>query len=279
MDAGARRGRRPPARLRRLLAGLRRAPLPKLFARGLQLEIADIREGCSWVHGDDVAAVTGKAERIVDSSVAYPDAPADTMAYAERRDTVVVIGGGVAGTQAAAELAKMGHHVELIERRPFLGGRAARIGTVFPTNDCGQCLPAGDAQAARASASTATSPSTTRTSPCAAAPRWSPSAAAPATSRWASAACPTSSPTPASTAAPARPCARSSPSEPGHKAIFTEFYDGRVVRTVDLETCTFCGACAERVPRGGHRLRPVAAAHDGERRRGPHRRRLRAGAA
>ena len=121
--------------------------LQKLFARGLQLEIADIREGCSWVHGDDVAAVTDKAMRIVASSIAYPDAPADTMSYAERHDTVVVIGGGVAGTQAAAELAQMGHQVELIERRPFLGGRAARIGTVFPTNDCGQCLPATDAQA------------------------------------------------------------------------------------------------------------------------------------
>ena len=69
------------------------------------------------------------------------------MAYAERRDAVVVIGGGVAGTQAAAELAQMGHHVDLVERRPFLGGRAARIGTVFPTNDCGQCLPTTDAQA------------------------------------------------------------------------------------------------------------------------------------
>ena len=43
--------------------GLRRAPLQKLYARGLQLEIADIREGCSWVHGDDVAAVTDKAAR------------------------------------------------------------------------------------------------------------------------------------------------------------------------------------------------------------------------
>src|SRR5450756_2124890 len=41
----------------------------------------------------------------------------------------------------------MGHHVELVERRAFLGGRAARIGTVFPTNDCGQCLPTTDAQA------------------------------------------------------------------------------------------------------------------------------------
>ena len=59
---------------------------------------------------------------------------------------MLVIGGGVAGTQAAAELAQMGHPVELVERRPFLGGRATRIGTVFPTNDCGQCLPTTDAQ-------------------------------------------------------------------------------------------------------------------------------------
>ena len=37
-------------------------------------------------------------------------------------------------------------------------------------------------------------------------------------------------------------------SEPGKKAIFTEFYDGRVVRTIDLDTCTFCGKCAEECP-------------------------------
>ena len=37
-------------------------------------------------------------------------------------------------------------------------------------------------------------------------------------------------------------------SEPGRKAIFSEFYDGRVVRTVDLDTCTFCGRCAEECP-------------------------------
>ena len=36
--------------------------------------------------------------------------------------------------------------------------------------------------------------------------------------------------------------------EAGGKAIFTEFYDGRVQRTVDLEACTFCGACAEACP-------------------------------
>ena len=119
----------------------------RLAARGLRLEIADIREGCSWVHGDDTAAVTAKAERIVLAAIAYPGVQADTLARTHKVDGVLVIGGGVSGTQAAAELAQMGHRVELVERRPFLGGRAARIGTVFPTNDCGQCLPTTDAQA------------------------------------------------------------------------------------------------------------------------------------
>ena len=220
----------------------------KLVARGLQLEIADIREGCSWVHSDDVGAVTDKAARIIDSSIAYPDAPADTMSYAERRDTVVVIGGGVAGTQAAAELAQMGHHVELVERRAFLGGRAARIGTVFPTNDCGQCLPTTDAQAGtrkcfhrnvaiahpdlvirRRSTVEAVSghPGDFRVSI-----RTLPNIVTDACIN-----CGT-----------CESVCDTDASEPGKKAIFAEYYDGRVVRTVDLETCTFCGKCAELCP-------------------------------
>jgi heterodisulfide reductase subunit A len=220
----------------------------KLMARGLQLEIADIREGCSWVHGDDVAAVTDKAGRIIDSSIAFPDAPADTMSHAERRDTVVVIGGGVAGTQAAAELAQMGHHVELVERRPFLGGRAARIGTVFPTNDCGQCLPTTDAQAGtrkcfhrnvaidhpdlaihrRSTVESVTGhPGDFQVSV-----RTLPNMVTDACVNCGT--CETV-------------CEVDS-SEPGKKAIFTEFYDGRVIRTIDLGTCTFCGKCAEECP-------------------------------
>ncbi len=220
----------------------------KLVARGLQLEIADIREGCSWVHGEDVDAVTDKAARVVDSSIAYPDAPADTVSYPERRDTVVVIGGGVAGTQAAVELAQMGHKVELVERRPFLGGRAARIGTVFPTNDCGQCLPTTDAQAGtrkcfhrnvaidhpnldiwrRATVESVSGhPGDFEVSI-----RRLPNLVTDACVNCGT--CETVCPEPAS--------------EPGKKAIFSEFYDGRVVRTIDLDTCTFCGKCAESCP-------------------------------
>ena len=220
----------------------------KLMARGLQLEIADIREGCSWVHGDDVAAVTDKAARIIDSSIAYPDAPADTVSYAKRHDTVVVIGGGVAGTQAAAELAQMGHHVELVERRAFLGGRAARIGTVFPTNDCGQCLPTTDAQAGtrkcfHRNVAIDHPDLTIRRRSTVEAVTGHPGdfqVSIRTLPNFVTDAC-------VNCGACETVCEVES-SEPGKKAIFTEFYDGRVVRTIDLETCTFCGKCAEECP-------------------------------
>jgi heterodisulfide reductase subunit A len=220
----------------------------KLFARGLALEVADIREGCSWVHGCETAAVTDKASRIIASSIAYPDPPADTMSNARRENTVVVIGGGVAGTQAAAELAQMGHHVELIEKRPFLGGRAARIGTVFPTNDCGQCLPTTEAQAG--------------TRKCF---HRNVAIDHPDLNIWRRATVESVSGHPGDFDVSVRrlpnivtdgcvncgACEIVCPvdsTEAGVKAIFSEFYDGRVVRTVDLDTCTFCGKCVEACP-------------------------------
>jgi heterodisulfide reductase subunit A len=222
--------------------------LRKVLARGGHLEHADIREGCSWVHGGDVDVVTGKAECIVASAIDYPDAPADAVSFTERRDAVVVIGGGVAGTQAAVELAQMGHHVELVERRPFLGGQAARVGTVFPTNDCGQCLPATDAQPGTRKCfhrnvaidhpdltihrrsmleSVSGHPGDFQVSI-----RTLPNIVTDACIDCG--ACETV-------------CDVES-SEPGKKAIFTEFYDGRVLRTVDLDSCTFCGRCADVCP-------------------------------
>ncbi len=53
---------------------------------------------------------------------------------------VLVIGGGVAGIQAALDLADMGIHVHLVEREPSIGGRMAQLDKTFPTNDCSICI-------------------------------------------------------------------------------------------------------------------------------------------
>ena len=161
---------------------------------------------------------------------------------------MLVIGGGVAGTQAAVELAQMGHRVELVERRPFLGGRAARIGTVFPTNDCGQCLPTTDAQAGTRKCfhrnvaiddpnlhvwrRTTVESVEGRPGDFEVALKRLPNIVTDECINCCS--CETVCP---ETAA-----------DGTKKAIFAEYYDGRVVRTVDLDTCTFCGACVEKCP-------------------------------
>jgi heterodisulfide reductase subunit A len=220
----------------------------KLTARGLRMEIADIREGCAWVHGDDVDAVTRKALGLVEAALRYPATTADVLSHSTREDSVLIIGGGVAGTQAAAELAQMGHRVELVERRPFLGGRAARIGTVFPTNDCGQCLPTTDDQPGvrkcfhrneaidhadlRIWRRTTVESVSGRPGDFEVALRRLPNMVTDACVNCGT--CETICPEPAS--------------EPGKKAIFHEYFDGRVVRTIDLDTCSFCGACAEACP-------------------------------
>jgi len=222
--------------------------LQRLYARGLQMEVADLREGCSWVHDGNREAVTDKAARIIEAAIRFPGPHTDKLVRERKVDSVLVIGGGVSGTQAAAELAQMGHEVELVERRPFLGGRAARIGTVFPTNDCGQCLPTTDAQAGvrkcfhrniaidnpklriwrRAEVeSVAGGPGDFEVSL-----RQLPNIVTQDC---------------VNCGACEEVCQVAS-AESGGKAIFTEFYDGRVQRTVDLEACTFCGACAEACP-------------------------------
>ncbi len=54
--------------------------------------------------------------------------------------TALVIGGGIAGIQAALDLADMGIHVHLVERLPSIGGRMAQLDKTFPTNDCSTCI-------------------------------------------------------------------------------------------------------------------------------------------
>jgi heterodisulfide reductase subunit A2 len=104
------------------------------------VEMANIREHCSWVHHDREQA-TAKAIELVRMSVAkvrYDHALAPISIPLTRR--AMVIGGGVAGIQAALDIADAGYEVVLVERQPSIGGKMAGLGETFPTLDCSQCI-------------------------------------------------------------------------------------------------------------------------------------------
>jgi heterodisulfide reductase subunit A-like polyferredoxin len=50
--------------------------------------------------------------------------------------SVMVVGGGIAGMQAALDLADSGYYVYLVERSPSIGGLMSQLDKTFPTNDC-----------------------------------------------------------------------------------------------------------------------------------------------
>ena len=54
----------------------------------------------------------------------------------DREGTVMVVGGGVAGVQAALDLTELGYYVYLVEKSPSVGGVMAQLDKTFPTNDC-----------------------------------------------------------------------------------------------------------------------------------------------
>ena len=100
------------------------------------LEMANIREHCSWVTPDRGAA-THKAMDIVRVAVArakwlYPQ----DEEYIPVTDAALVIGGGVAGMQAALDLADAGHPVYLVEKKPSIGGIMAQLDKVYPDIEC-----------------------------------------------------------------------------------------------------------------------------------------------
>ncbi len=101
------------------------------------LTMANIREHCSWVHLHDRQAATHKAQEIVRVAVAQAR---HLLPQQEARIPVtraaLVIGGGVAGIQAALDLADAGHQVYLVEKEPSIGGIMAQLDKTYPTMDC-----------------------------------------------------------------------------------------------------------------------------------------------
>ncbi len=96
------------------------------------LEIANIREHCSWVHRDRTRA-TEKAKELVSAAIAR--AVLLEPLQSQERGVIpacLVIGGGIAGIQAALDIAASGFHVHLVEKSAVLGGHVARLNRTFP---------------------------------------------------------------------------------------------------------------------------------------------------
>ncbi|MFH1453940.1 MAG: CoB--CoM heterodisulfide reductase iron-sulfur subunit A family protein [Armatimonadota bacterium] len=104
------------------------------------LQMANIREHCSWVTDDKVKA-TEKAKALINAAVrrlvhheALESRQVDVIPKA------IVIGGGIAGIEAALKLANAGKKVILVEKSPSIGGHMAQFDKTFPTLDCSACI-------------------------------------------------------------------------------------------------------------------------------------------
>jgi heterodisulfide reductase subunit A len=104
------------------------------------LEMANIREHCSWVHKDRDEA-TEKAKALVRAAVRRVSyhGPLETRQFSFNPNTLIV-GGGIAGIQAALDIAGSGHKVYLVEREPSIGGHMIQLDKTFPTLDCSSCI-------------------------------------------------------------------------------------------------------------------------------------------
>jgi heterodisulfide reductase subunit A len=101
------------------------------------LEMANLREHCSWVHPGNNAKATEKAKTLIRSAVARaarlkPQAELELPV----KQAALVIGGGIAGLSAALDIAKAGHKVYLVEKEPSVGGMMAQLYKTYPTMDC-----------------------------------------------------------------------------------------------------------------------------------------------
>jgi heterodisulfide reductase subunit A len=101
------------------------------------MEMANIREQCTWAHGHDQAGALAKAKDLTAAAVAKAAflTPLETIKVPVTR-RALVIGGGVAGISAALDMADQGIPTLLVEREPTIGGVMAQLNKTFPTMDC-----------------------------------------------------------------------------------------------------------------------------------------------
>nr|MCR5682478.1 FAD-dependent oxidoreductase [Clostridiales bacterium] len=104
------------------------------------VEIANIREQCSWIHKDkeeatEKAIILGRAaiaKVLLNAPLTAGESPVTKRA--------LVIGGGIAGIQTALDIAEAGFPVDIVEKEPTIGGKMAQLDKTFPTLDCAACI-------------------------------------------------------------------------------------------------------------------------------------------
>ncbi len=103
-------------------------------------QMANIREQCSWVTEDEESA-TEKAKALVLAAirrVAYHQ-PLEKKKV-KINPNVLIVGAGIAGIQAALDIAEAGNKVYLLEKEAYIGGHMSKFDKTFPTLDCAACI-------------------------------------------------------------------------------------------------------------------------------------------
>ena len=100
------------------------------------LEMANIREQVSWVHPAG-EATTNKAKDLVAGAVNRAQLHRPLYSRKSKVEpAALVVGAGIAGIQAALDMADAGYKVYLVEREPSIGGKMSQLDKTFPTLDC-----------------------------------------------------------------------------------------------------------------------------------------------
>jgi heterodisulfide reductase subunit A len=103
-------------------------------------EMTNLREHCSWVHekGDETTAKAIDLVRMLVEKTKL-NKPLNSIKVPVSKKALV-IGGGIAGIQAALDIANAGHKVIMVEKEPSIGGHMSQLSETFPTLDCSQCI-------------------------------------------------------------------------------------------------------------------------------------------
>ncbi len=101
------------------------------------MEMANIREQCTWAHGHDREGALEKAKDLTAAAIAKSRFLTSLdMIEVPVTQKAMVIGGGVAGISASLDLAEQGIETILVEKEPTIGGVMAQLNKTFPTMDC-----------------------------------------------------------------------------------------------------------------------------------------------